>query len=592
VSRALALVVAASAACGTSTGSGRATAPPDLVGVWGIETSYDVGPSGRLVVTRTARGWSAAIAGSTAELAPDPSTGPGWWRNDVGTGEVRVHPAGEDPPTVEGFWLQPPGTTLGNAYAQPITLARTGPGAYATDVAPLPDELQLYVAIARDPAGGLTAFIREPGANAGARFGDLAVTRSGDAVVLRGADGKIVAHGAVTGGETPRLALDFDGTPIHLELTRRGRDDAPGFYPRASAASRYAYAPPRDLGDGWRVGTLAEAGMRDEPIRALVQAILDDVPTGWRSPAVHSLVVARRGVLVVDEYFAGTTPDTLHDSRSSGKSWASALAGTAVDRGELAADSRLLAVLGSAAPPFATPDARKSRITLAHLLSMSSGLDCDDGDDASPGNEDRMQNQRAERDWYRYMLALDMIREPGERGVYCSGAINLVGAMLAASGERWIPQRFVADLARPLDIRRFAMNLMPGEQGYLGGGVRLRPRDLAKLAQLYLDRGVWNGRRVVSEAWVDASVAAHASLNGPDDYGYGWWRITYDGVAGAKHPAFFASGNGGQLAIAIPSLQLVVAFTAGNYQNRATWKQFLEDWVPRYLLPAAGGVLL
>lgn len=71
-----------------------------------------------------------------------------------------------------------------------------------------------------------------------------------------------------------------------------------------------------------------------------------------------------------------------------------------------------------------------------------------------------------------------------------------------------------------------------------------------------------------------------------DDYGYGWWRIVLR-ANGVEYPAYYASGNGGQLAIAVPSLQLVVAYTAGNYQNRATWQQFLEDWVPRYVIAAA-----
>jgi len=130
------------------------------------------------------------------------------------------------------------------------------------------------------------------------------------------------------------------------------------------------------------------------------------------------------------------------------------------------------------------------------------------------------------------------------------------------------------------------MNLMPSSaQGYLGGGIHLRPRDLAKLPQVFLDHGRWNGTQVVSDAWATASVANHASINADADYGYAWWRTTYH-VDGVDYPAFFASGNGGQLAIGIPSLDLVVAFTAGNYQNYPTWRRFSEDLVPRYVIAA------
>ena len=128
-------------------------------------------------------------------------------------------------------------------------------------------------------------------------------------------------------------------------------------------------------------------------------------------------------------------------------------------------------------------------------------------------------------------------------------------------------------------------NLAPNERGYLGGGIRLRPRDFLKLGQLYLDRGVWNGRRIVSEAWVRTSFEAQASVNDTDDYGYAWWRQRYT-INGRELMAHYASGNGGQLLIVVPELELVVLFNAGNYGDYRTWSQFRDRLMPESILPA------
>jgi CubicO group peptidase (beta-lactamase class C family) len=588
----LVTALAIALAAGACSGADRPAAAPaavtdDWVGLWGAEAQVSEVRAGRVELTATDAGWMMALPPHTVALARDGA----WLRGAIGDDELRVrldgNGAGAAP--IEAFWIQRPTILRGQAFAHPLAFRPDG-AAFVAEVSPLPDELRFYLMVERAAAGGYRAWVREPLRNVGAFLGTMTATRTGDAVELRKADGSLAARGTLTrDAGAPRLALWLEDASLQLALTRRGRDDAAGFYPRPAAADRYVYAPPADLRDGWRVGAAQDHGLDPEPIRALVQSIVDGVPTGWASPAIHSLVIARYGFLVVDEYFAGYTAETLHDSRSSGKSWVSALAGVAVDRGELALTSPLLATIGRPADA----DPRKNAITLEHLLTMSTGLDCDDDDSASPGNENRMQGQTGQPDWYRYMLDLAMVRAPGERAVYCSGTINLVGAMLEAAarargGEPWLPARFAADLARPLQIERFAINLMPsGAQGYLGGGIHLRPRDLAKLPQVFLDAGRWNGAYIVSEAWADASIAPHATIE-PDagvDYGYAWWRTTYH-VGGRDYPAFYASGNGGQLAIGIPSLGLVVAFTAGNYQNAKTWRAFVDELVPRYVIAA------
>ena len=120
----------------------------------------------------------------------------------------------------------------------------------------------------------------------------------------------------------------------------------------------------------------------------------------------------------------------------------------------------------------------------------------------------------------------------------------------------------------------------------MGGGIRLRPRDFMKLGQLYLDGGVWNGKRLVSEEWVEASAAPHSSLNREDDYGFAWWRQTYD-VLGRDIETYYASGNGGQMTFVVPELDMVVQINAGNYSDGRTRNQFRDRLMREFILPAA-----
>jgi CubicO group peptidase (beta-lactamase class C family) len=534
------------AACGAATPH---SATDDLVGLWGAEVVVTQQTSGQLELRGHDDAWTATIAGISAPLQRDGD----WLRADLGTGEVRFRPDRR-----EAFWLQGGGKIVDTAYATPLAL-HVG-DTITAEVTPLPDRVELYL----DVTSPTTAFIREPGHNLGHFFGALAITRTGSTLSFTGKRGKVVAHGTLG---PHGLHLAFDGADVELDLTRRGRGDAPGFYPRADTA--YTEHVPV-AGDGWDTASLASVRMRAEPIQTWVRNVLAAVPTSAESPAIHALVIARHGKLVVEEYFDGYTADTPHDTRSSGKSWGTTLVGIHIDRGELA---------------LTTPVDPARPITLEHVVSMTTGLDCDDHADDNPGNEDVMQAQHAERDWYRYTLALKSVRAPGERGVYCTGGINLGGYLLGRATHAWIPALFVDDLAEPLGLSHYYLNLMPTEEGYLGGGIQLRPRDFAKLAQLFLDHGQWHGKQIVSADWVTRATAAHASLNKPDDYGYGWWRTTYH-VAGHDYAAFYASGNGGQLAIAIPELDVVVAIMSGNYGDFGTWQHFVDDDVPRYVIAA------
>jgi CubicO group peptidase (beta-lactamase class C family) len=291
---------------------------------------------------------------------------------------------------------------------------------------------------------------------------------------------------------------------------------------------------------------------------------------------------------VLEEYFAGHDRERLHDLRSGSKTFASVLAGAARLHGAPIELDAPVARRFARYQPLANPDLRKNRITLRHLMTMSTGLACDENDNDSPGSEGRMQGQAAQPDWYRFALDLPMAAAPGERYAYCSAGVNLVGGVIGSATGEWLPSLFDRLVARPLQIRRYAMNLTPTGEGYFGGGMRMRPRDYLKFGQLYLDGGRWNGRRVVSRAWVDESTRRQIEAGNGSADGLNWHLYTL-ASGGRAWREYEANGNGGQLLVVLPELDLVVVFTAGNYNSYGVWRKFRDEWVPQAIIPAVTG---
>ena len=194
-----------------------------------------------------------------------------------------------------------------------------------------------------------------------------------------------------------------------------------------------------------------------------------------------------------------------------------------------------------------------------------------------------MQSQDIQPDWYRYTMDLKMVAEPGEKAVYCSAGMNLVGAVLTAASGRSLEELFFELIAKPLQIQHYYLNLSPTGHPYLGGGIYWQPRDFMKLGQLMLNGGTWNGKRVVSEAFAKKSVSAIYQMQNKG-YGYAWWTLSYP-FKERQVQAFFAAGNGGQIVMGIPELELLVAFYAGNYSHRTLFR-IQQEFVPEYILPA------
>jgi CubicO group peptidase (beta-lactamase class C family) len=545
-----------------------------VAGVWGCDVILGPELRGALVVRREDEAWRASVGGFDAVGASHNGT-----RSFVfpgGRGELRIAaPVGNG--AMEGHWIQPGGAIDTSAYATPLLLDPIGEGAWRGEVVPLDDRISMYLSLGRQDGGSLSAFLRDPLRNAGVSLPLTGATAEGSDLLLLPRQGDPIRCDVQNG----TLAVTLPLYPFPLVFTRRDENSAPGFYPRTPNL-RYAYRQPTGDKDGWQTGTLRDAGLAEEPIAEMVQTILSTQTTGLTTPYIHSLLVARYGKLVLDEYFYGFGSEQPHDMRSASKTLAGTLAGIAMDQG---APLSVNTPVRSLFPQYGTAgDPRKEQITIGHLLTMTSGLACNDYDDDSPGNEDTMQSQGEQPDWYRFTLDLPMSYEPGEHAAYCSGGMNLVGGAISSATGAWLPDFFREYLAGPLDFGRYHLQLTPTGNLYLGGGSYLRPRDFLKLGQAYLDGGRWHDRQVVSAEWVERSLRHHSTMPGPDEYGYGWHLNTYT-AGGRGYRVAEAAGNGGQIMGIIPELGIAYMFTGGNYGNFPTWNGF-RKLISDYLIPA------
>ncbi len=561
------VAVAASLALSASAAAAQTAPPAELAGLWYARRDFGPEVAGRLVVDRANGGWRAAIAGRAAAVRVAGDTVAFTGRFDARRSRIAGH------------WLQPRTVASGNRFATPLVLDRCGTDCFAGEVVPAHDELSFYIPARRRADGSFGAFLRNPERNLGifvrlARIdadssGEVRLLDARDSVLFRGAlrDGVMTIYIAGRGG-----SYDFRRVPEGAFTF---------FYPRGRPTASYEYAPPRPRDDGWPVGTLDEAGISRERISAVIDSLIDSPTDSIGAHRLHALLIARHGRLVLEEYFHGADADLPHETRSASKTMTTVLVGAAMQAGMK---------VGPATPVYATLrpgatglDARKRALTLEHLLTMSSGYDCEDSGER-PGDEDVITQQEENPDWTGMILDLDLIRAPGDSAVYCSINPHLAGVVLSRATGRWLPDLWHELVAEPLQMRRYHIPLAPLGDAYQGGGWRIRTRDFMKLGQVYLDGGTWHGRRIVSEEWVRRSTEPRYPMGSRARYGYLWWTTDYP-YAGRTVRAYYATGNGGQIMMVIPELDLVIGANGGNYNDRATGRTVLE-LIPRFILPA------
>ena len=346
--------------------------------------------------------------------------------------------------------------------------------------------------------------------------------------------------------------------------------------PLASAARDYQ--PPVARSDGWPIADARAARWDLASLAALEARLADGSIKG-----ITSVVVAQRGKLVYEGYFNGGAADRLNDVRSASKSVTALLVGAAIDRGLIPGTQVRVYDYFPDKQPVQHPDPRKQAITLEDLLTMSSLWECDDENPFSTGNEERMY---VTEDWLQFALDLPIkgfapwMARPkdspyGRAFSYCTAGAFTAGAVVERAARKGLAA-FASDvLEKPLGITAVQWNASPLGIGMGGGGTRYRTRDLAKLGQLALDGGRWQGRQVISTAYITQMLSPHAQARDDADYGYLWWRFRFP-VHGVEQVAWAMSGNGGNYVFVMPSQQLVAVITSTAFNQRNAHAQSQE----------------
>lgn len=571
----------------SSAGSPDATATaPDLSGLWQAERRFGPALRGPISIALQGAEWRAEIDGRTASAPAVAHSA----NCDFGANRGRLRLAIDTSGAIaSAWWIQPKNFFNGGGHATPVPLERIGPAEWRGTVTPLEDRVTMYLPLTATPtAGSYATFLRNPERNLGVFLNVSRLAIDGRQVTLYSrrndtSPETVLATGRYD-GEDESFSFYLSRANGSYDFHRLRAGEASDFYPRGFPTASYTYLPPRAGEDGWPVSTLDKEGISREAMDNFVRKLIATPMDSVHAPQIHGVLLARHGRLVLEEYFHGASRDQLHDMRSASKSFTATLAGAVVQKNftGFSADTPVYETLKSRVAPGPL-DPRKQAMKVEHLLTMSAGFFCDDSNDDAPGNEDRMQDQQDELDWYRYTLAVPMVTEPGAVAVYCSAEPNLLGGVIAAKANRPLADLFRTLVAEPLAMKHYALDLQPSGEPYMGGGFQVTLRDFLKFAELMRDGGSWNGRRVLSGQWSERATSPLFKL-GSNHYGYLWWITEFD-YQGHKVKAFYAGGNGGQVAIAVPELDLAVGFVGGNYADRVMFIS-QREYVPQDILPA------
>jgi CubicO group peptidase (beta-lactamase class C family) len=188
-------------------------------------------------------------------------------------------------------------------------------------------------------------------------------------------------------------------------------------------------------------------------------------------------------------------------------------------------------------------------------------------------------------DLYQYILDRPLVAAPGERWTYNGGATSVMGAMISRATGKSLHEYAKEQLFGPLGITEVEWVARPNGESLAAWGLRMRPRDLAKIGQLVLQRGRWGDRQVVPAAWLDEATAPHAEAEPLLRYGYQWW-LGGSAFGDGQTPWIAAFGRGGQRLTIVPELELVVVVTAGNYFMPENCWRLPVAILTQFVLPA------
>ncbi len=324
------------------------------------------------------------------------------------------------------------------------------------------------------------------------------------------------------------------------------------------AQQAYQYTEPKRGTDGWKTSTLASQKVDS----TLIYKFFDQFQHAKHK--IHSILFAKNDTLIVEEYYDNHTIDTQHDLRSVTKSIRAILLGIAIEKGFIDSVNDPISKYLKNPVPVKNLDERKNDITIKHLITMSTGLDCNDWDKKSKGQEDRVYKKK---DWIQYTLDLPMINDPGAVSNYCSMGVLLLAEIISQASGMPIDTFAKKFLFDTLGIANLSWG-HTSDKEVISSGKRLHltSRDLAKIGLLMLNNGTWNDKQVVPATWIEEATTPKTKITGID-YGYLWWTIPFK-IEDKMMMAKVATGNGGQYIMIFPESNIVAIFTGGAYNSQ------------------------
>jgi CubicO group peptidase (beta-lactamase class C family) len=316
----------------------------------------------------------------------------------------------------------------------------------------------------------------------------------------------------------------------------------------------------------WRTSTPEEQGMDSVMLADMIETIHNQ---GYN---IDSVSVIRNGYLVADGTVYPFRPNSKHVIHSCTKSIVSALIGIAIDKGYIeSVHQPILSFFPE--KTVANLDPNKEAMTLEHVLTMTTGLNCQD---SYLYRWQGINQMRGSDDWVQFILDLPMVAAPGTRFEYCNGASFLLSAIIQESTGVSTLEFADEHLFSPLGISGLVWPSNPQGINIGWGEIRMLPHDMAKIGYLYLNDGLWESEQVVSSAWVEESTREHISATLEDNYGYQWW-VDDSGV-------YMALGYAGQFIFVVPDKDMVVVFTSDLSEKDFYIPQTLLN---NFIIPAA-----
>jgi CubicO group peptidase (beta-lactamase class C family) len=354
--------------------------------------------------------------------------------------------------------------------------------------------------------------------------------------------------------------------------------------------SGYVYTIPEKTGDGWETASLNSVGMNTSVLETLVNKIKSNSYT-----EVHSVVIVIDDRLVFEEYFPGHDfnysgenfhgdyidfdRDTRHNTHSATKSFTSALVGIAIDKGLIPdVEDKIFNYFPE---HISLIDSQKEKITIEHMLTMSSGFKWNEWDVLISQNNHDIVRFNQSSDPIAYLLSKPVITEPGQVYYYNGGGVDLLGQIVRKATGINVKSFSSINLFSLLGITNYNwQTLYPSRITCCHGDIYITPRDMAKFGYLYLKKGEWNGTRIISEEWINNSIQNHITppVNWAYGYGYLWWLRSY--YSGSSfYYSFNAEGWGGQQIIIIPQENMVVVFTGANYVDNPPNDEIMSNYI-------------